>query len=270
MIRRETATDWVLVTHPDHARLAGQFADAWGNTLFARPEPYPSLAYAVYHHDDGWLPRDASPCLTPSGVPEAFTSALVGAYSAFEEIDLPAYLGVRAEATAAVAAVDPCAGIFVSMHTYNLLSEQADLSTIRPEHRAPHADFLAAQKAWQAGTAAQIGVTAETLQRGFEFLQCCDNLSLIVCSSYDKPRDLRHTHPDRNGVRHAIRCTPCGSNVFTLDPWPLSGDELTLDLPYRLVSKTAANDLKSYRRAYAAAPAQIARITLRPVSGRAA
>jgi hypothetical protein len=266
MIRRETATDWVLVTHPDHARLAGEFGDAWGNARFARPEPYPSLAYAIYHHDDGWVPRDASPGLTPSGVPEAFTSALVGAYSAFEEIDLPAYLGVRAEATAAVAAVDPYAGILVSMHTYNLLSEQADLSTIRPEHRAPHADFLASQKAWQAGTASRLGASPAALQRGFEFLQCCDNLSLIVCSSYDKPRDLRHTHPDRDGVRHAIRCTPAGPGAFTLDPWPLGPEELTLELPYRLVSKAAVTDLESYRRAYAAAPVQTARITLRPAS----
>jgi Protein of unknown function (DUF3891) len=267
MIRCETSNDWMLVTHPDHARLAGEIADAWGNTRFARPEPYPCIAYAVYHHDDGWLARDAAPTLTPAGVPEAFTSALVGAYSAFEEIDLPAYLGVRGQATAAVAAANPYAGILVSMHTYNLLSEQADLASIRPEHREAHAAFLAAQKTWQAETAARLGASAGELQRGFEFLQCCDNLSLIACSGYKQPRDLRHTHPDRDGVRHAIRCIPTGPGAYTLDPWPLAGDRLVLELSYRLVPKRAVTSLQSYRAAFAAAPVLTTRITLRSAQG---
>ena len=152
MIRTETPTHWLLVSHPDHARLAGQIADAWGNDVFARPEPYDSLRYAIYHHDDGWLDRDAAPRLTPAGLPEAFTQELVGAYSAFEEIDLPSYLQVRGEATAAVAAVDEVAGVFVSMHTVNLLTEQADVSTIQPEHRSAHADFVADQQKWQTET----------------------------------------------------------------------------------------------------------------------
>ena len=126
MIRVETASDWSLVTPPDHARLAGEFADAWGNKAFARLEPYAPIRHAVYHHDDGWLARDAAPGLTPYGRPEAFTRDLVGAYSAFEEIDLPNYLNVRARATAANAADDLYAGIIVSMHAVNLLSEQAD------------------------------------------------------------------------------------------------------------------------------------------------
>jgi hypothetical protein len=264
MIRWETLTHWVFVTHPDHARIAGQFGDAWGNENFARPEPYAGLTYAVYHHDDGWLARDAAPSLTPSGVPEAFTRSLVGAYSAFEEIDLPAYLGVRAKATSAVADVDPYAGILVSMHTYNLLSEQADLNSIRPEHRAAHAVFLNEQKEFQKNTAISLGASAEALQVGYEFLQCCDNLSLIVCSGYDLPRDLRHTHSDRRGVRHAIRCEPSGAGCYTLSPWPLAGDKLVLDIPYRMVAKAEAKTLETFRQAFSAAPVLIDKVTLLP------
>ncbi|HEY9248973.1 MAG TPA: DUF3891 family protein [Rariglobus sp.] len=259
----------MLVTHPDHARLAGQFADAWGNERFPAPAQYSHVGYAIYHHDDGWIARDAAPSLTPAGLPEAFTGALVGAYSAFEEIDLPAYLRVRGLATAEVAAADPYAGILVSMHTYNLLSEQADLDSIRPEHRDAHARFLGEQKAWQAETAARLGATAEELRRGFEFLQCCDNLSLIVCSSYDRPRTLRHTHPDRDGVRHAITCAPAGPETYTLAPWPLKVDRLELELSCRHVPKSAVTTLDSFRAAYYAAPLITRRITLRPASGPA-
>jgi len=39
MLRMESETGWWLITHPDHARLAGAFATAWGNALFRKPEP---------------------------------------------------------------------------------------------------------------------------------------------------------------------------------------------------------------------------------------
>jgi hypothetical protein len=264
MIRQETPTHWLLVTHADHAKVAGQFADAWGNELFERPEPYDSIRHAVYHHDDGWIARDAEPVLTKDNRPEAFTRQLVGAYSAFEEIDLPSYLKVRGAATSAVAATDPGAGVFVSMHTYNLLSEQADVSTIRPEHRQAHADFLAGQLAWQETTSATLGLDAETRRRGFEFLQCCDNLSLIVCSGYDQPRDLRHTHPDRSGVRHAIRCSFVTPRLYTLDPWPAARSEIILDIPYRSIAKSECATPSAFKAAWRNSLLHVHTLILRP------
>lgn len=263
MIRQETPSHWLLVTHADHAMVAGQFADAWGNDRFPRPEPYEPIRYSVYHHDDGWIARDADPVLTRDNRPEAFTRQLVGAYSAFEEIDLPSYLRVRGAATEAVAAANPAAGIFVSMHTHNLLSEQADISTIRPEHRQAHAEFLTAQLAWQETTATALGLDSDTRSRAFEFLQCCDNLSLMVCSGYDEPRDLRHTHPDRDGVRHAIRCTGVTPKLYTLDPWPCSVPEVVLEIPYRSVAKSECLSEAMFKNAWHKAMPRIHTLTLR-------
>ncbi len=262
MIRAETSTHWILITHSDHARLAGDFADAWGNAQFAPPEPFPSIRYAVHHHDDGWLERDAAPHLTPAGKPEAFTRALVGAYSAFEEIDLPSYLQVRAQATAAVARQDPTAGIVVSLHTVNLLTEQADVSTIRPEHREAHRAFVAQQQAWQHTERERLGLDPAALQRGFEFLQACDNLSLIACSGFDAPRALRHLHPDRTGQRHELHCHPHGDGTFSITPWPFGETTLRFQLPFKQVAKTACHDLASFRAAFAAAPLQQQTVTL--------
>ncbi|MDF3056117.1 MAG: hypothetical protein K0R17_332 [Rariglobus sp.] len=264
MIRQETPTHWLLVTHSDHARVAGQFADAWGNEQFARPEPFAEIRHAVYHHDDGWIARDATPVLTREHRPEAFTRQLVGAYSAFEEIDLPSYLKVRGDATAVVAATNPASAVFVSMHTYNLLSEQADVNTIRPEHRQAHAGFLASQLAWQQVTASALGLDAATLQRGFEFLQCCDNLSLIVCSGYEVPRDLRHTHPDVSGRRHAIRCTRVNPRLYTLAPWPGLRSEIILDIPYRSIAKSECTTLKSFQTAWRNSTLHAHTLILRP------
>ena len=262
MIRAETDLHWILVTHPDHARLAGQFADAWGNHQFAQPAPYDDIRYAIYHHDDGWLRRDAAPSLTASGKPEAFTSALVGAYSAFEEIDLPAYLEVRRQATAEVAAVNPVAAVVVSMHTVNLLTEQADLESIRPEHRTAHAEFVLSQQSWQKETMAELGVDPAAMQRGFEFLQCCDNLSLITCSGYDQPRVLRHRQPDVHGNLHEITCTPVTESIWQLSPWPFADRSVSFKLPRRSLPKSAVSDTASFREVFLATEPDLIPLTL--------
>src|SRR6266481_2190772 len=133
MLRLETGTGWWLVTHPDHARLAGAFAERWGNDRFLPPEPLVNVLRGIARHDDGWAARDSSPQITRQGKPSAFSVELVGKYSAFEEIDLEDYLAVRERAVRLMAADDPYAAILVSLHTYNLLTARADRTTIQPE-----------------------------------------------------------------------------------------------------------------------------------------
>src|SRR5712672_88905 len=133
MLRLESETGWWLVTHPDHARLAGAFAESWGNELFLPPEPRENVLRGIARHDDGWTTRDAAPQITRQGLPSAFSVELVGKYSAFEEIDLADYLAVRERAVDVVAKVDPYAALLVSLHTYNLLTERADRATIAKE-----------------------------------------------------------------------------------------------------------------------------------------
>lgn len=133
--------------HPPRTRPSGgEFATAWGNEQFRRPFPHPNTLLGIRRHDDGWAKRDLSPKVTREGRPSAFGIDLVGKYSAFEEIDLEDYLQVRGQAMEAVAAEDPYAAILISMHTYNLLTERADHSTLRPIDRPKMAAFLEGQK----------------------------------------------------------------------------------------------------------------------------
>jgi hypothetical protein len=274
MIRIPVAGGYLLARHQDHARLAGLFAAHWGNAVFPAPAPRGSqtladIVTAVSRHDDAWATRDAAPFLTREGRPSAFTRELVGAYSAFEEIDLPDYLRVRGEATEAVAGDNPLAAIIISMHTYNLLTEQADLSTIKPADRPLHTAFVEGQLTRQKQLAAQVaaaGRAADTesalLQRAFEFLQACDNLSLLVCVGYDQPRPLRHTHPDHAGTRHTIEVTPLGGGAYRLAPWPFDQPELSFTVPAWFVPESACADLAAFRAALASAPEQALPIKL--------
>ncbi|MEO0054966.1 MAG: hypothetical protein RLZZ50_913 [Verrucomicrobiota bacterium] len=270
MIRLSTPAGYTLVAHQEHARLAGRFAEHWGNALFPAPAPagvMPHVIAAVARHDDAWAARDAAPCLTREGRPSAFTRELVGSYSAFEEIDLADYLAVRGAATEAVAQDDPYAAILISMHTVNLLTEQADLSTLKPADRALHADFIAAQLRRQAELAASLPpdiaahATPAQLGRAFEFLQFCDNLSLLVCVGYDQPRPVRHTHLDSAGVRRTIACTPLG-DAFRVAPWPFDLPELSFTVPARHIPASTCAGLAAFQAACAAAPVESLRIHL--------
>jgi hypothetical protein len=107
MLRMESETGWWLITHPDHAHLAGDFAAAWGNAQFRKPEPRARVLKGIACHDDGWAARDAHPTITRQGKPSAFSTELVGKYSAFEEIDLEEYLAVRDRAVRIIAEEDP-------------------------------------------------------------------------------------------------------------------------------------------------------------------
>lgn len=265
MIRIATPHGHLLVAHQDHARLAGRIAERWGNALFPPPAPadiLPEILVAVARHDDAWAVRDAAPFLTREGLPSAFTRELVAAYSAFEEIDLADYLAVRGAATESLAAGHPYAAILVSMHTVNLLTEQADLRTIRPEDRASHSAFVARQLNRQCSLAAglppALAVHAEPglLRRAFEFLQFCDNLSLLACVRHDQARPLRHAHPDSAGARRVITCTPLDEGAYRIDPWPFDMDALSFTVPARPIPSAACSDLAAFRAAYAAAPVE--------------
>lgn len=244
MLRLETKDGWWLVTHPDHAHLAGEFASRWGNDLFAPPEPREHVLRGIYAHDDGWRERDRAPMVTKQGKPAAFSTELVGKYSAFEEIDLTGYLGVRREAVQLMAKEDPYAAILISMHTHNLLSERADRSTIRAEDLPWLDAFLVEQLTLQRALREQLlaegrlpaeHLASESLLRHFRLLQACDNLSLLSCVDYGGEATLLHPLALRDGGTSEVRVQHVGLRKFRLSPYPFSEPETTFQLRARFV-----------------------------------
>jgi hypothetical protein len=246
MIRLATPDGWWLITHPDHAHLAGEFAAAWGNALFAAPVPRGHVLHGIYRHDDGWLKRDATPVITREGKPAAFSTELVGAYAAFEEIDLADYLAVRRDAVLAIADEDPYAAILISMHTHNLLSERADRSTIRPEQLPLLDSFLAEQQDLQSKLRNQLFDTTEfpseqldpALTENFRLLQATDNLSLLSCVDFDKPATLLHPLRTLQGEAQQVKAQRVSERSFKLSPYPLREPEMRFTLRTRFVQGT--------------------------------
>jgi hypothetical protein len=244
MLRLETETGWWLVTHPDHARLAGAFAERWGNHLFRSPEPRANVLRGIARHDDGWLARDAAPQVTRQGKPSAFSSELVGKYSAFEEIDLADYLAVRDRAVRLIAAEDAYAALLISMHTYSLLNDHADRSTIASEQLPLLDQFLEQQRSFQQSLEQQIAAnrlftqehaSAPAILDHFRLLQATDNLSLLTCVDFRQPAHLLHPLPLRNGGHSAVKVRAAAPRHFVLDPYPFAEPSLSFLFPARHV-----------------------------------
>jgi len=271
MLRMESETGWWLIKHPDHARLAGAIAAAWGNALFRRPEPRARVLKGIACHDDGWAVRDAHPSITREGRPSAFSTELVGKYSAFEEIDLEEYLSVRERAVRIIADEDPYAGLLISMHTYNLLTAHADRSTIAPEGLKLLDAFLEKQRMYQGelreAIAEDASLTAiqkseQTILEHFRLLQACDNLSLLSCVAFASAADLLHPLPLHGGRTGEVRVTPIGQRHFRLSPWPFAETELVFHFPARHVEGRTFASSSVLEKAFLAAKQEELGVTL--------
>jgi uncharacterized protein DUF3891 len=271
MLRLETKTGWWLVTHPDHARLAGAFAERWGNDLFSPPEPRENVLRGIARHDDGWTARDAAPQITRQGKPSAFSTEFVGKYSGFEEIDLPDFLAVRDRAVRQIAAEDPYAALLISMHTYSLLKDHADWSTIVPEHLPLLDRFLEGQKALQESWRRQIASNPKwkpehksenAILDHFRLLQANDYLSLLICVDYQKPVGLLHALPARDGKRMPIQARAISSRHFVLDPYPFAEPSMSFQFPARHVKGKLFSSAKELQDVFRAAPVQMLSVTV--------
>jgi hypothetical protein len=271
MLRLETESGWWLVTHPDHARLAGAFAERWGNERFLAPEPRAHVLTGIARHDDGWAARDAAPQITHQGKPSAFSVELVGKYSAFEEIDLADYLAVRERAVRLIAAEDPYAAVLISMHTYNLLTEHADRSTIAPTQLPLLDEFLRAQKAFQQALLRQIAddsrfldghASAATTLDHFRLLQATDNLSLLACVDFRAPAHLLHPLALRDGSHSPVAVKTVAPRHFVLDPYPFAEPSLSFDFPARHVRGKLFSSSAALQSEFSFAPVEVLTVTV--------
>jgi len=271
MLRLETEHGWWLVTHPDHAHLSGAFAERWGNERFQRPEPREQVLRGIARHDDGWMARDASPQITRQGKPSAFSIEFVGKYSGFEEIDLVDFLAVRDSAVRGIAAEDPYAALLISMHTYNLLNERSDRSTIAPAQLPLMVQFLESQKEFQASLRKQIAADARFTREQvsdsilfdhFRLLQALDYLSLLTCVDFRQPAHLLHALPTRDGRHSPIHVRSAAPLHFILTPYPFPETPSRFYFPARQVRGKIFSSSEELRNAIEAAPKETLCVTV--------
>lgn len=271
MLRVESENGWWLITHPDHAHLAAEFAGHWGNSLFASPEPRAHVLFGIGVHDDGWAARDRHPVVTREGKPSAFSHDLVGKYSAFEEIDLADYLAVRERAVEKLETVDPYAALLVALHTYNLLTAHADRSTIAAAQMPLLDEFLDRQQRRLERLRTQVRrnpqltprlVSEQAILDNFHLLQATDNLSLLSCVGYMEPSTLLHPLRRLDGSATPVRVQPVAPRSFVLDPYPFDEAHLTFHVRAKHVTGKTFTGSAELEARFTAATHELLTITI--------
>jgi hypothetical protein len=221
------------------------------------------VLHGIASHDDGWTLRDAHPKITREGKPSAFSSELVGRYSAFEEIDLADYLAVRERAVRIIAEKDAYAGLLIAMHTYNLLTAHADRSTISMDQLPLLDAFLENQRSYQQAliniiqtdsSLTEIEKSPATIHQHFQLLQGCDNLSLLACVDFGSPAHLLHPLPLNDGGSAEIQVESIAMRHFRLSPWPFNEASLSFKFPGRHVNGLTFDSSADLDSAFSAAP----------------
>src|SRR5215207_9263839 len=109
VIRRQDQGDFLLVAQHDHALIACELAEQFGNGQFARPEPRESALRGVGLHDCGWPQHDDQPTVNNEGKP-------LDVFETPRQIALPVWTASAEKSSAA----DPYAGLLVSLHVLSL------------------------------------------------------------------------------------------------------------------------------------------------------
>lgn len=256
MIVAETATTYRFVTQPAHARLAGQFAEHWGNRTFERPEPFPAVVAATVTHDDGWQAYDRRPHLDDDGAPVNFT-----------ELPPATWIDLYDRGIEAVIELDPYAGLLVSMHGTGLRRRRYSLSPTWPDTPAEFAPFVNRQESRQRDLIEQLRdasagpvtavdhellqtlhetgtpptVTTSRLWTNYVLLQSWDSLSLALCRSVSPPASSAVApvprQPGDSGVELSLGCP--GAATVSVAPYPFDTSPLRVQFPARTVEKSA-------------------------------
>jgi hypothetical protein len=255
-VRAESDGSLVMITQNDHAAASGFFATHWGNSQFARPQPFESTVRATYLHDLAWFYEETSPRFdrqtgrTPNYL-EVPNNSQIPAYKWANDWLFP---------------IDAYAGLLVSKHRtgiwksrYGLLKQpHYRLRQLSPELEA----FAAASHRQQDEVAAKFD--AAEVNTNYILLQVWDLLSLYICSFEHLPAEqLIEPVPTGygNGAAVCMRLAAAGGNRITIDPYPFDQPSLDVSVVCRRLPKSVFEDEASFRRTFFGTTPQLASFT---------
>jgi hypothetical protein len=268
MIRRQMGSQWYLIRQDDHARLSGILAAHLGNHLFERPADKESFVQAVSSHDAGWPLHDDEPTLDARGEP-------------LDVFDTPCSIALKVWAASAerAAAVNPAAGLLVSLHSLALSVDAAaapdqkerKFDMANPTSRFEINKFQHRQVELQESLRKTLGLGTDLpLNQGlaigselpaeqslifqFRLLQAMDMLSLTICCTKPPITQIRPVLARPGGRALSLRVRRFDEARVHLSPWPFDVEEIQLQVPFRRLEDEPFSDESVFRQAYASAP----------------
>jgi hypothetical protein len=265
MIRREAGHDFLLITQADHAAVAQTLTKHFGNAKFAKPSSRTVLAIAM--HDAGWPLHDDEPTLNNRHQP-------------LDVFEVPHAISLKVWAASAdrAQAVDPYAGLLVSLHSLALSILNSSLPINKDEtfdvkkmqdqfavNKFQHAEIERQEKlrqllAFNADLPLKHGLAEpkaspqdDQLRFDFRLLQAMDLLSLCLCCR-KPPQELTNDvlrNPGASPIR--LKITKSLDGVLHVDPWPFEVKLINISIPCRRISAKRFESDDAFRAEYHAA-----------------
>ena len=274
MIVAEVEDQYRLVTQPDHSRQVGRLARHWGTDRFDAPEPRHSCLVAAEVHDNGWWEYDLQPHLV-DGAPAGVTDP-----------DSETWTGFYRRGPDRAAAMDPYAGLLVSMHGTGVKQQRYGWDESVPDASDEFAEFIAAQEQFQRERMAEMTDTErfgayatdaertglETIQSrdtgefddavprlwtNYRLLQTWDMLSLYCCRNGSlSPARITGVPGGPASETTTLSLEPVGERTVRIDPYPFDTAPLSVPVEGRLVQRPVSTERELAEAYYRADPVQ--------------
>ena len=255
----------IAIPQASHAWLGWQVAQHWGNRRFARPAPRAEVMAAVMLHDVGWTEFDLDPGIDDRGRPITF-----------DRMPVAEHLDIWRSSVQRAAAFSRYAGLMVAHHFVGLvrnktsdLLERGDTVSGRAAE-AFRAEMDRLQEGWRESLVQDPRyapfLDGEGWRINIGLLAACDRMSVYLCAALGSPFTLSGRTAQGEGEQ--IRATRVGAERWRVQPWPLEGDRLKLQVEGRLLGATRFGSREEARHALARAPVvRLNFVLVRPSAG---
>ena len=203
MIIRQDGDHLLMITQPDHARLAAEVMHAWQADGLADHPRRDMILTAVREHDNGWLEEDADTHVDASGDPLDFVA-----------VPPPVKHRIWPRAVSRIGERQPYVAALVAQHA---LSIHGQLRT----DPVWGLFFRHVERLRDEMLARCEGDARSTLEADYRFVQAGDQLSLVFCNGWRNPFP-------RAGGRILLRGT-----TLELTPDPFGGARVPLRIRAR-------------------------------------
>lgn len=215
----------LLITQPDHARLAATLIAAWD-----APWPVPATSraavlYAIEQHDNGWREVDAAP---------AWNAATSRPY---DFVDTPPEVkrDIWPRGVERVARDSPLAAALVARHALTLYAQRRP----DPAWRGFFSRLDEMEGALLLRCAAETGISREAFERSYDLLNVGDVLSLVFCNRWTDPIEAR-----------GYRVTLADEDTVLVSPDPFNRARIRFGIPARAIPDRAYRSDDDVRAAF--------------------
>ncbi|NMG21382.1 DUF3891 family protein [Brasilonema bromeliae] len=262
MLHRLTKQGLICITQPNHAWVAGQLAQVWGNERFGEFAPKKEVCLAAQLHDIGWLFWEQAPTLNPqTGYPNNFM-----------ELSTPEHINIWSGARQLALPWGRYVALLISLHGTSLYERFTSWQN-SPTSSQIVQNFLEREYAFQEQVIAFLKndeyyapyTKPEVVERNRKLVAIWDALSIILCQELTNDAYLSGipTIDGETTVKLTLKDVKDNHYQVAVSPCPFQVSEVELVYEGRLLQETFSDE-KAMREALMGDCAVTLSTTLQP------